>query len=304
MSTTLSKTDEKSFALIEPHLVNLQKFVDANIKGASTMTAATIHEKFTECDMDKEEFIKGFRVAVRIGKITGIEGAQRAGYRRIGDADKGVSASDSSLEGIAQYLEKLQVFVDKYIQGSSRMTAAVIYDKFKAESGCTLTEEEFIKAFRIALKEERITGLESAYRFGYKRAGMKSESDDPEDKDEKEKSSGCIIMIDDNHRMISLDRMNWGFQVRKDSGSWSTESYHSNYKHMVQALATKVIDYNIKDMKGFNFKALEKVILDVEVRVSDLLKKAMDLHNNPPSKKVEDVEEAEEDTSEDEEEEV
>jgi hypothetical protein len=278
--TQLSKTDEKYLSMVEPHLGDIQAFVDLHIQGSSTLTAAAIHQGFTaetDCDLSGDDFIKGFRIAVRIDKITGIESAKRAGYRRIGAA-KGQSAADAALESIVPYLDDLQSFVDLHIQGSTRMTAAVIYQKFSAENKCELSEDDFVKAFRLALRENKIVGLESAYRFGYKRAGAKPEvSDDSASAgDDKAGNNGRgEVVIDERRRLVALDKYNWAYQTRKDSGRWNNESYYSNAFQALRGLARKLMDDELKQMESFPVEQLEQKFSEAESNLMALLHKAI-----------------------------
>ena len=275
--TQLTKTDEKYLALIEPHLGDLQAFVELHIHGSSTLTAAAIHEGFvaeSNCDLPADDFIKGFRVAVRVGKITGIESAKRAGYREKGAAP-GQSAADAALENIDPYLEDLQSFVDLHIQGDTRMTAAVIYQKFSAENKCELSEDDFVKAFRLALRENKIVGLESAYRFGYKRAGATSDDAASGDDESVGNNGRGVVIIDDRRRLVALDKYNWGYQTRKDSGRWSTDGYYAHVFQALRGLARKLIDDELKNMESFPVDQLEQKFAEAESNLSVLLHKAM-----------------------------
>jgi hypothetical protein len=274
--TQLTKTDEKFLEVIEPHLAGLQKFVAENIRGANTMTAAAIAEAF-DSGLDAKTFINGFRLAVRTGKITGIESAQRSGYRELGSGGQSRSAADVALESITPYLENIQAFVDKHIQDSTRMTAAVIYTKFKAEKGCDLSEDEFVKAFRFALRENKIIGLESAYRFGYKRTGAVAITEDSDGDNEEEKTGhdNAEVIIDDRRRVVALDRLNWGYQVRRDSGTWATEAYFNNTELMIRSIARKLLDDELKGMNRFNLDELLERFQEAEDRITKLLVKTI-----------------------------
>lgn len=275
--TELSKTDAKSLALVEPLLDDLQVYVEVNICDGNTMTAAAIHEGFKEdvgCDLEVDDFVKGFRIAVRTGRITGIESAKRLGYRKIGDTAKVITANDAALDNIEPYLEGIQTFVSARIRGEVRMTAAVIYKKFKAEVGCDLSEDDFIKSFRLAIREGKITGLESAYRFGYKEAGSGGSSKDSETLDEVEEKTGhdiCEVIIDDRRRLVALDRLNWAFQVRKDSGSWVTEAYFPNYRESLKGVARRLLDDELKGLARFNVNEFEERFDEAENRITELL---------------------------------
>ncbi len=271
----LNVTDAKFLALIKPHTKSLQAFIKKNICDGNCMTAGAIHEAFSkesDCKLDSESFVKGFRIAVRTGLITGIESAKRLGYRQVGDTVKTRSANDDALEDIAPYIDGIQAFVDKNIQGSTRMTAAVIYEKFKKITKCELSEEDFIKSFRLAIREGKILGLESAYKFGYKRAGTVVISED----DETEEKTGhdiCEIVIDERRKLVAIDRLNWGLQVRRDTGSWATEAYYSNIKSGIEGIARKLIDDEMKGVNKFTLNELMSRIDTVENRITELLMK-------------------------------
>jgi hypothetical protein len=71
---------------LTPQLEALQKFVNDNIitprNGA--MTAQEIYNKFGKhnTSLDKDDFIQAFRFAIHEGKITGIAGSGKGGYKR------------------------------------------------------------------------------------------------------------------------------------------------------------------------------------------------------------------------------
>lgn len=276
---TLNKTEEKQLELITPFLDELQKFVDDNIKESSALTAAGVYEKFTpgsNCKLTADDFIKSFRIAVKSGKITGIESAKRLGYRRIGEKVVTKTMPDMALAGIEPYLGALQVWIDQRIQGEVRMTAAVIYTKFKNEKGCVLEEEDFIKSFRLALREGKLTGLESAYRFGYKRIGsgpVKEREDTTST--EEEIDTRCEIIIDDRRKIVPLDRLNWGLQTRKDSGTWVTEAYFPNISSHVRCIAIKLLDSELKNIPRFHLEQLEEKFAEAEKRITNLLQALM-----------------------------
>ena len=290
----LTKTDEKLLALIAPFLKDIQAFVDKNIQGKNTLTAAGIGEKFTaenpKCKLSNDVFVKAFRVAVHAEKITGIESAKRAGYRRIGaTADEPATDADTvSSPSIEPYLEDLQAFVDLYIQGAERMTAAAIYQKFSAENKCALSEDEFVVAFRLAIKENKITGLESAYRWGYRRAGAQMF-----DENEEDETDSCSIIIDSRRRVTAQDRYNWAYQVRNSSGKWVTEGYYSSAPGILRSLARKLMDDELKSMESFNVAQLEEKFGEAQTHLADLLKAAMNKIKVPDVSNEEPVADAE-----------
>lgn len=100
---TLSNSDMKTLKLIESSIQEIQKFVDRNIVSTIAMPAKEIYAKMHRqnlCTLDETTFIKGFRLAISLGKITGIEGAKRAGYRRCGSKPKVISVVEEKLEEI------------------------------------------------------------------------------------------------------------------------------------------------------------------------------------------------------------
>lgn len=254
--------------------------MEANIIEEDTaMTAAEVHTGFCDtfdCELSADEFIKGFRVAVRAGKITGIESAKRLGYRKVGSAGKpSASKTDPTLEAFTPYLSDVQEFVSANIKGDVRMTAAVIYNKFKLSNGCELTEDEFIKGFRYAIRDKKITGLESAYRFGYREAGSgKVTKEDGDSEAVKAGHDVCEIIIDDRRKVVALDRLNWGYQVRKDSGAWVTEAYFSNFYNGIRSVACKLMDDELKGSEQFPVDQLLEKMEEAESRITDLLLKA------------------------------
>ena len=286
--TPLTKTEVKYLAAIEPFLPDLQAFVNKHIKGSSTMTAATVHEKFTashdSCNLDSKLFINGFRAAVRTGRITGIEGAKRAGYREKGAkvVSNTKTTANKTLDAIDPYLGDIQAFIDlRFDNDEVRMTAAVIYQKFSEDNECSLDEKEFVNAFRLALREGKLTGLESAYRFGYKKAGAQGSSpraSSSEDDDVHSTGQGEVV-IDDRRRLIALDKYNWAFQTRKDSGRWTTEAYYSNAFQALRGLARKLMDDELKHMPTFPLDQLEQKFTEAEDNLIKLLYEATGKNN-------------------------
>jgi hypothetical protein len=267
--TTLNTTDSNALNVITPYLSIIQSFVDENITNTKNMTTAAIHSALeAELKIDQDSFIKGFRVAVRVGQITGIESAKRAGYRKIGT---GASGSKVKVENaLLPYLENIQKLVDEKIQDKVKMTASAIYQAYKSQYGCDLSEEDFVKSFRLAIKESDITGLETAYKFGYKRAGIEPLSGGV-NTDELIANTSCEILIDERHKIVALDRHNWGYLFKRESGSWSVDSYFSSTRGMVKSIAQKVLDNEIKGMESFNFVELANKIEQAEERLTNLL---------------------------------
>ncbi len=109
----LNVTDAKFLAQLKPFISTLQTFVKKNICNGNTMTAGAIFEAFSkesDCKLDSESFVKGFRIAVRTGLIKGIESAKRAGFKKLVLCITR-SVNDDVLEYIAPYLDDLQLFV-------------------------------------------------------------------------------------------------------------------------------------------------------------------------------------------------
>ncbi len=280
----MNKYEAKHFELIEALIPSIQGFLDKNIVGDKAMTAAVIAEKFikeNKCQISQDDFVTGFRLAVREGSLKGIVGVRKAGYRRTDAAHSTVKAVDKTLGAFVPYVEKVQILIDKYVQGITKMTAAAIYHKFLAENGiCDLDEEEFIKGFRLALHEGKLTGLCSAGRWGYKRGDSSSEEEEDneeEDSPEEEEvhSKGCEVIIDDTHKLTALDDKNWGYQIRKASGIWSTVSYFGNSVAMVSSLARRMIDEQWKTSDSFDIHQLEQKLKEMEARITQLLRTAM-----------------------------
>lgn len=275
--SNLSKTDEKLLEVISPHLDNLQAFVDTHIRGSRAMTAAVIAETFIKeykCDLDAETLTRAFRIAVRENKIKGIAGARRRGYYRVGEFEKAdednSDASDTSdvpdvPDVLDPYIEGIQKFVDENIKGDVRMTSPSIYDGFKAGNECALSEEEFVRAFRVAIRDNKIVGLVGARGSGYGRS---------EPSEEGESTSGCEIIIDEHRKIVALDRLNWGYMTRR-SGNWTVDAYFTNTTEMVRSIARKVLDGELKTMGIFDFASLEKKFQESENRIAKLLSRAL-----------------------------
>lgn len=270
----LNKSDIKLLSTIEPFLNTLQEFIDQHIQGSKALTALAIHNKFceeTDCNLDKDTFVRAFRLSVKLDKITGIEGVKRLGYRRIGFAGKSKSAIDNTIELINPYIDDLQAFIDLHIQGAVKMTASVIYTKFKNENECLLSEDDFIKAFRLAIRDNKITGLTSAYKFGYKRAGYHEESTNAENSTEELENDSCEIILNTTSKITALDKYNWGLQTKKESGHWTTDAYFGTTYNALRIIARKIINREIQDMDNFNIDELSKQILKAEKNIASKL---------------------------------
>jgi len=285
----MNNSETKQLALINAFIPDIQTFIDKNVVGNKTMTALMIAESFmngSRCDISTDDFVKSLRLAIRECLITGLEGAGRHGYKHSNTvrAPK-VVPTDPALAAFLPYMDKVREFVDKNIRGEKRMTAAAIYQKFLSENGtCTMGEEDFIRAFRLAVSEGKITGLESAKRFGYKRAGS-DDTEEPteevvEDSEVEDSSSdsytkGCEIVIDASHRIVALDEKNWGYQIRYGK-TWQNTAYFGNSGDMVRGIARRIVDNHIKEFAGsISFSQLEQSLSEAETHITEVIKSAM-----------------------------
>lgn len=284
-TTTISKYETKMLEIVRPFLADLQTFINTNIIEADVaMTAPKVQETFCQThdigDVRTEDFIFGFRVAVKTGELTGIEGVRKAGYRKIGSNASQVKEAKENTEPKEETtqldgsVEVLQGFVDKHIIGENKMTAAQIYTKFKQECGCDLSEDDFIKAFRILVRQDKITGLESAQRAGYKRATEQSESDNTEEV--ALDSDKCQIVISDRRVLVSEDHRNWKLLLKKNPTSgWVTDGYYGSTDQMLRALSKKLVDDELRNMKGFTIAQLTEKLDEAVANISGMLSKAM-----------------------------
>jgi hypothetical protein len=272
MTTSLNTTDSNSLNVIAQYLTVIQSFIDQNITNSNNMTSAAIYLALIAekaFDIDQDSFIKGFRVAVRVGQITGIESAKRAGYRKIGSGTS-INSKEKIENIILPYLEDIQKIVDEKIQGNVKMTASAIYQVYNSQHGCDLSEDDFVKAFRLAVKEGDITGLETAYKFGYKRSGFNPLSGSV-NTDEIISKASCEIIINERHKIVALDRHNWGYMFQRDSGTWSVNAYFDSTRSMLKSVSRKIIDDEIKGMESFNITELINKIDQAENRIANLL---------------------------------
>lgn len=279
----LTKHQEKVLSSITPHINDIQKTIDKHLVGGRYMTAAVIIDTFKKentCEINHDTLVTAFRLAVGAGKITGIVGARRHGYKRIGcEASPSKSPedkTDNALALISPYLDNLQIWVDDRIQGEVRMTAAVIYKKFHSEKGCDLSEDDFIKQFRLAVKEGKLTGLESARKFGYKRAGENSDAEEATEETDisNKESDSCEIIIDNNRKLVASDRFNWSYAVKRGAG-WHVVAWFGATPGMVKSLVRKLIDEEFKNLESFHLAELPSKIDEVEDKLTNLLLKAM-----------------------------
>jgi len=265
---TLSKYDEKALSVVLPHIEAIQYFVDENIQSGNAMTAAAICEGFSEAsglEFDTEDFVKGLRVAIRIEKISGLESAKRAGYRRKGDSI--TSASEVVLEMFAPYIESIQKFADENL--TTYMSSSAIYERFSKENECDLSEDDFKKGFKLALKEDLIEGVLS-FRGKGKGYILASSVEDQTGEPVEDEHDLCEIFLSNNRKIVALDRFNWTYQVFKGS-SWHVEGYYPNIRACVHALSIKIIDNELKQLDNFNAKEICNKIDESVNRIADIL---------------------------------
>jgi hypothetical protein len=287
MTTTIamSKNEIKMLETVKPFLNDLQTFINTNIIDADVaMTAAKIQEEFFKIhdtgDTRADYFTFGFRVAVRNGDITGIEGVRKAGYRKIGSNSSQVKEPKEHTEPKEETtmldgsIDVLQGFVDKYIIDETKMTAAQVYAKFKTECDCDLTEDDFIKAFRTLIRLDKITGLESAQRAGYKRATEQTDNDN--ETEVALDSDKCQIVISERRVLVSEDHRNWKLLLKKSPTSgWVTDGYYGSTDQMLKALSRKLVDDELRNMNGFTIAQLAEKLDEAVSNITGMLSQAM-----------------------------
>lgn len=176
----MNKYEAKRLAVFAPYIAPVQDFVDTHIIGSKTMTAKEIAVEFVienECVLTPNDFVNSFRLAIHENKIKGLEGAQRAGYRRIGAHV--MTGTDAAIAAFAPHVSHAQDLVDKHIQGDNKMTTKAIFDLFLKDwlivnPDQSFSEEQsnlWINGFRFAIRDRKITGIENAGKLGYKRSG-------------------------------------------------------------------------------------------------------------------------------------
>jgi hypothetical protein len=280
----MNTTETKQLALIEQYIKATQKFLDENITDDKAMTSLAIAMAMKDIlnyIIPEEVFAAAFRLAVREGKITGIEGIKKIGYRRLNGAPKVKAPKvDHIAESFIPYIDKVQAFVDQKIQGETKMTAAVIYQKYRVtDKNCTLSENDFIQAFRQAIHDGKIKGLEGAKKAGYKRSNgqtpaVTAPTSAADRGDEVEVPWGCEIVIDDSHRIVALDDKNWGYQKR-GTGAWANAAYFGNSIEMVHGIALRIVDDNLKLPDSIDISQFGKKIVEAESRIMERLRLAM-----------------------------
>lgn len=280
---TLNITEEKFLKLILPLIKDIQVFVDKNIIGSNAMKAADVYTNFSkeyDCgELDQESFVKGFRAAVKNGDISGIIGAKRAGYKRIGK-NLLKSQSSNNFTAINPYIENIQKFVnERIILENTRMTAVVVFENFSKEYDCDLEEDEFVKCFRYIVFNKQIKGLKSFKRFGYGKANNDISIEDEEGDfilNNIENEESCTIMINSHTRIISLDKYNWGYQTKnKNSGNWMTDAYFDSAKTAIKAIANKAVDNEFKTLDSCMLNDFISRIEKIERKFSAIIEQVV-----------------------------
>jgi hypothetical protein len=85
----MNSSEQKIMDAFKPFINGAQAFVDEHIVGNTTMTVKEITSGFMTATglggaISPANFDKGFRLAIREGLITGLEGAHSRGYKRAG----------------------------------------------------------------------------------------------------------------------------------------------------------------------------------------------------------------------------
>ena len=228
--SSLSKAELKYVQTMTPYLVAVQALVDDHIiRGNKPLTAVKFQEIFYKgnaCNLPPEEFVMGFRVLVRVGKVTGIEGVRKVGYRKI----KGAEASVSSAKPFVQEPESVVVNeVDDFAEAN--------YDTPRNDSA---PEEVYV--------EEEVSSTQDPI---IPMVGM--------------------IIIDEHRRLVPLDKLNWSFQERKNSG-WVNRGYFVNYAEGLRVIASKLMDDEIRAMPNCNLSEVNSRVQEAEKKIVDLLK--------------------------------
>jgi hypothetical protein len=178
-------------------------------------------------------------VLVRADKVTGIEGVRKVGYRRLKGAEASVPAKP-----VVQEPEKTGF--DKVLDEELKSP------KFKAEYDEAVEE---IAAEQVAAEQVEEEVEES-----------------PSSTPTPNVSTVGTIMIDECRRLVPLDKLNWSFQERKNSGIWVNKGYFVNYAEGLRAVAGKLMDDEIRAMPNFNLAEACSRIIAAENKIVDLLK--------------------------------
>jgi hypothetical protein len=296
----LNKHDLKALETITPYVAKLQEFVQANIIDTKTsgLPAAKVQEQFFKQNdgvtLSPVDFIYGFRVAVKAGSITGIEGVKKAGYRMVG-FEKTTGATKEPVEKVnplTDVVEALQVTVDKHIQGENKMTAAMLFEKYIEDNTCQLGSTDFVNAFRGLVKDGKIVGLKNAYRAGYKRDNGEEEvvasSSDNEVEDVAAKSSGKPeILLTGRLKAVGIDSRNWQLQRLGSTGKWKNDGYCASTSDLFQTLARKAFDDELKNMGCFTIQEFADKLEQAEERIADMFSCGMTPAATVPVEEVE-----------------
>ena len=282
-TTELNKHDTKALETITPFLAKLQEFINVNIIDTKTsgMTAAKVQEKFYQENSDvtvsPSDFIYGFRIAVKTDSITGIEGVKKAGYRMIGfEKSATKEAAPEKINALADVVEFVQATVDKYIVNDTKMTAAMLFEKYSADYGCSLSSEEFVNNFRGLIKDGKITGLKNAYRAGYRRDNGEEEVASSSDNEVPQtKGKHMELMLTDRLKAVAIDSRNWQLQRKGESGKWKKDCYCSTTSNMFSTLANKAFDDEFKHMDSFSIKEFAERLELAEERIATCISDAM-----------------------------
>jgi hypothetical protein len=190
------------------------------------------------------------------------------------------------LDEIKPFLSEIQAFVDKNIFASRKMTAGDFAEKFVAQLKVDKSErpkrEVFETAFRIAVRDGLITGIESGGRGsgGYRKIGtgpvaVNKPKETTKDDGEEESSTkhSAEINISEHTRLVSADHRNWTLQVLRGS-AWANEAYFSNFRPMLESVTVRrIIDEELRNSGTFDINELEDKITSIEERIAGLLQK-------------------------------
>jgi hypothetical protein len=188
---------------------------------------------------------------------------------------------EQRLKVLTSYLSDLQAFVDLNITGNVRMTTKVIFEKFSEDNEIDMSEEDFIPAFRAAVREGKITGLANAYKWGYQSdkyncaiTGVETEEGSDRDlvidSDSSDSDDGLEIYFEPNIRLRKIDGLNWAIQKKKGN-TWINKSYYSKLDNALHGIAHSMIDNSLK-LSNIKVTDLEKLVELIESAREDVLK--------------------------------
>jgi hypothetical protein len=185
-----------------------------------------------------------------------------------------MNAIESSAKILLSHLEVLQEIVNEHILAKNKpMTAKTIYSIFIKKVDTDIKETNFCGAFSASVRLGRITGVEGVRKVGY-RPAMEVVSEAEESSPEDTTPEGGTIMISDHQRLIALDKLNWGYQVRKNE-NWQTEGYYSNATSMLHSLARKLLDKQLKGIDSIKLIDLIQHIEQAEKSIAQQLSQVM-----------------------------